>query len=164
MTRQRLELPAAGTCTLVAVRDEADAEFLRQWKNANREAFFYREVISVSSQSEWLHGYLDRDDDYMFLVVEADVPIGCMGFRLIQDAVDIYNVILGRPELGGRGLMGDALKCMTAYAWGCYKLPVTARVLTSNPAARWYESNGFRIVGEYEGYHLLQWCGAQPAI
>ena len=164
MTRQRLVLPTDGTCTLITIRDEADAELLRQWKNANREAFFYQEVISVSGQNAWLHGYLDRDDDYMFLVVQAEVPVGCMGFRRIKDALDVYNVILGRSEFGGRGVMGKALGGMIAHAWECYRLPVTVRVLTSNPAVRWYERNGFRTVSEHEGYHLLQWCGAEPAI
>jgi RimJ/RimL family protein N-acetyltransferase len=164
MTRQRLVLPADGTCTLIAIRDGADAELLRQWKNANREAFFHQEVISVSAQKAWLRGYLERDDDYMFLVHEAAVPVGCMGFRRIEDAVDVYNVILGRSEYGGRGVMGNALGHMIAYAWECYRLPVTARVLTSNPAVRWYERNGFRIAVRFEGYHLLQWSGAEPAV
>lgn len=164
MTREHIVLPAAATCTLVAIHSEADAELLRQWKNANRQAFFHREVISVSGQTEWLHEYLDRDDDYMFLVIEAETVVGCMGFRRIDDAVDVYSVILGRPEYGGRGLMGNALRRMVAYAWQRYRLPVTARVLACNPAVKWYEHNGFRVVREYEGYHLLQWFGVEPAV
>lgn len=140
-----------------------DAELLRVWKNADRSAFFDRSEITVAQQAEWFAGLARRDDDFMFIVDVSGQPVGCMGYRRLDAVIDVYNVICGRREYRRRGLMSRALRAMLGSAEKAYRLPVTARVLRSNPAAAFYTSNGF-IVAEEEGdQFLMLWApGTEP--
>lgn len=123
----------------------SDQENLRNWKNANRQSFFYQQIISSDDQQKWFEAYLKRDDDFMFIVMAAE-PIGCMGFRFSDQVWDVYNVILGRPEFGRKGHMSHALQMMCSFARQLALIPITAKVLKDNPAVSWYKRNAFRVV------------------
>lgn len=136
--------------------DAADLENLRTWKNAHRNAFFYREIITADAQKRWYDGYLEREHDYMFVIRHNSLPIGCIAFRRLDDRIDIYNVIMGRKEMGGKGYMGMALRLILDEAARQYPgLPLTLMVLKENPALHWYLKNGFSIVQEHETYFDL---------
>ena len=53
--------------SLVSATD-ANLENLRIWKNNHRTSFFYQETIQPEQQKRWFQGYLERADDYMFMV------------------------------------------------------------------------------------------------
>ncbi len=95
--------------------NENDIESLRIWKNKNRQYFFYKKLLTTQEQKLWYLSYLDRKNDYIFMVLYNDVKIGCMGFREINGFVDIYNVILGINEFGKKGLMSKALNILCNY-------------------------------------------------
>jgi hypothetical protein len=134
----------------------ADCEDLREWKNQHRDSFFSQQLITPEGQRRWFSGYLERSDDWMFMVQEASETIGCMGFRAREGQADVYNVILGRPQHGGRGLMAGALAIMCSYARRRVDGPVVARVLKSNPATRWYRQRGFEVVSEEDSHYLIK--------
>lgn len=129
---------------------ETHIERLRKWKNKHRKAFFFRETISPQVQREWFQGYLERSDDYMFVVQFRGMTIGCMGFRYVDGEVDIYNVILGIPAMGKRGIMGQALCMLCNYAHREYRSTISVKVLSDNPAIAWYERNGFKEVATFQ--------------
>lgn len=131
---------------------ETDLEHLRQWKNANRFSFFFQEIITPDGQMQWFRNYLQRPDDYMFMVLYAEQAIGCMGFRFIEGVVDIYNVIRGISEIGERGSMSQGLRLMCSYIIREAKADIVARVLLSNPAIAWYQKNGFERGAEHPNY------------
>jgi RimJ/RimL family protein N-acetyltransferase len=134
----------------------SDCEHLRLWKNAHRGSFFFREIITADGQRAWFEGYLERPDDWMFVVLVGDEPIGCMGFRLREGQADVYNVILGRSENGGRGVMARALQLMCSYARARLRCEIVARVLKSNPAMSWYLKRGFNVVSEEDTHYLVK--------
>lgn len=137
--------------------DESNLEHLREWKNQNRDSFNYKHLISKEAQVGWFKEYEQRPDDHMFIVNEGNTPIGCMGFRLESGTLDIYNVILGVREMGGRGSMGKAIALMCSFIRDQYgELRIGLRVLKVNPAVRWYKRNGFIEVGEAGDCFLLQ--------
>lgn len=121
----------------------SDCERMRIWKNEHRLSFFFQELISPQMQAAWYVDYLNRADDYLFVVQHDNFTIGCMGFRLIDKKVDIYNVILGDPDYGGKGYMGKALQLMCSYIMSSYTHSIGLKVLKSNPALNWYLKNGF---------------------
>ena len=123
-----------------------DRNDLREWKNSNRRFFFHQEVITDSRQRLWFEDYLTRADDAMFIVHWAEEKVGCMGYRLCGGEVDLYNIIRGRPDLGGRGLMSHALRIMCSHAQSRYGLPICAKIRRTNPATTWYLRNSFRII------------------
>jgi RimJ/RimL family protein N-acetyltransferase len=135
--------------------DEGDLELLRQWKNDHRSSFFYQEIIKPEEQEHWYVDFCKRQHDYMFLVCYDDLRIGCMGFRLIDNVIDIYNVILGIEDYSGQGLMSKAMALMNQFIASRYHHPVTAKIVKNNPALKWYEKNGFKAIETNEQYNLV---------
>jgi len=129
--------------------EERDLELLRTWKNENKKSFFYQNEISPKQQERWFFGFIERPDDYMFMVElvrkMSQEPIGCMGFRVIDDVIDIYNVIRGKTIKTGFTI-GDALHLMLNFVVSeFYNKDIICKVLIDNPAVSWYERNGFTI-------------------
>ena len=134
----------------------SDCEKIRNWKNEHRFSFFFQELITPQMQEEWFCGYLERPDDHMFAVQHMSEMIGCMGFRLIDNPADIYNVILGDPEYGGKGYMSKAMVLMCSYILSISTKDIGLKVLRANPALKWYLKNGFYEVLAHESYVDLQ--------
>jgi RimJ/RimL family protein N-acetyltransferase len=133
----------------------ADLGNLRQWKNDRREFFFHKEEISYEQQRKWYEAFLKRPYDFMFIAVLDDQSIGCMGIRWLDNAWDVYNVILGRTEFGGRKFMGTAFKIMLAHALSVKVSPITLKVLKQNPSVKWYQKNGFVITAEFDDHYVM---------
>ncbi len=139
-----------------------DVERLRNWKNSNMRFFFHQDYITDRGQLEWFHGYYNRTDDFVFIVMYRRRAIGCMGFRL-KGCIDIYNVILGDKRFGGMGIMSEALQLMIKYILEqYYRINISAKVLLSNSKAiAWYTANGFSKhsyvnQGHVKGYVLME--------
>jgi RimJ/RimL family protein N-acetyltransferase len=121
----------------------SDLDNLRNWKNAHRKYFFLKSIITKKMQLQWFEEFKQRDDDYMFILNYEENKIGCIGYRLLDGLVDIYNVILGNKSFASKGLMSFAIKLLCSYILDNYKSDITVRVLLDNPARKWYEKNGF---------------------
>ena len=122
----------------------ADLENLRNWKNEHRESFFFKGLISPEDQRRWFAAYCERLDDYMFVIRFKGTPIGCIGFRLLDKRLDIYNVILGVAEVGSQGWMRHVLRLTCTYALSRYPgVSLGLKALRANPAVDWYKRNGF---------------------
>ncbi len=135
-----------GDIILKAVERD-DIKLLRKWKNENRKYFFYNKIIKAKQQSEWFQSYISTADDYIFLIEYKGLKIGCIGFRLAGEVIDVYNVILGEKKFGGRGIMGRALRLMCSYIKDIYNKEITLKVLSENKARLWYSRNGFVEAG-----------------
>lgn len=134
---------------------EEDLEDLRLWKNANREAFFFKGEISPEGQREWFRGYLGRPGDFMFIAESEGRKCGCMGFRILSDAADCYNII-GLPACRGLGILGRAMRLMCSYIQLEHGAPVGCLVLKGNPAVGWYEKRGYRIAEARAEHYRLE--------
>lgn len=139
-----------------------DLENLRVWKNTHRFAFFYQELITPEQQLQWFQGYLERTNDWMFIVQDTNAIIGCMGFRLLDQYADIYNVIRARTE--SPGTMGRALRLLCSFIASDFTRDIRARVLLNNPARRWYQHNGFTEIACHDTFVEIQldWSRFQP--
>ena len=135
--------------------NENDLENLRQWKNEQREFFFYKDIITPEQQRAWFVKFQARNHDYMFIVDLNGKAIGCMGIRMFDEVWDIYNVILGLPDYGKKGYMGQALQAMLTYAQSVSQSPITLQVLKANPAVEWYKKNGFVAIAEQADHYSL---------
>ncbi len=142
--RQNFKILSLGNKITLWTISREDIELLRKWKNENKDYFFYSKEISSSEQLKWFDGYLERKEDYIFVIEYNGIKIGCIGFRVIDTQIDIYNVILGDKRFGRQGLMSLALKLMCSYIINNYNLNITLKVLAENKIARvWYRKNGF---------------------
>lgn len=129
-----------------------DQENLRNWKNDNRYSFFHQELITPAAQQEWFEAYLRRNEDFMFLIRSGSVSIGCIGFRLCETNWDVYNAILGATAFSGRGYMKQSMMMMCSYALSLKSLPITAKVLITNPIQQWYYRSGFLVRAVHADY------------
>lgn len=137
--------------------EKKDQENLRNWKNQNRQFFFFKDLISLVDQMKWFSEYLKRLDDYIFVVSIHMQDIGCLGFRLSNgDEIDIYNVILGLPSMGKKGFMSQSIRMMCSFVLQEYSHPITLKVLLDNPAYDWYVRQGFRNVSVHDIYRKLE--------
>ena len=134
-----------------------DAEVLRLWKNEHKEFFFYNKEISSQEQQDWIKSLSKRLNDYMFIISEDKIPVGCIGSRLLDDYVDIYNVILGNKEYKGKHVMKNALWAVVSLCNLIYmNKSIRVSVLNNNPAIKWYEKIGFQIIDRFQDYVLMQ--------
>jgi RimJ/RimL family protein N-acetyltransferase len=136
-----------------------DLENLRNWKNLNKQYFFFQGEISEEGQRIWFGQYLSRPNDYMFMVEACGKCIGCMGIRIDPQEEaewDVYNVILGLPEQGRKGYMSQALYMMCSWAHKWKQLPIRAKVLSANPALSWYCHNDFGVISHHDDYVRIE--------
>ncbi len=157
---ERLSVLSQGGEVELRAIEASDQEELRRWKNANRFAFFFQDVISREQQDEWFRGYLDRPNDFMFVVLVAETRIGCMGFRLLEQKADIYNVIRWEESIG-KGRMGTALRLMCSLIRAHCTSDIGAKVLKDNPAVHWYCRNGFKIESVQESHYEVRLSQAE---
>lgn len=155
-----LVLKSAGTPRVVLRGATAgDLEELRAWKNAEKRWFFFKGDITMAMQEEWFGNYLRRADDVLFIVEYEGRKAGTIGLRLLKDgSADIYNVIAA-PGYRGKGLMKAALATLCSYAAGLNPAKLSCLVLKGNPAAKFYESCGFRRAGGdeiHDAYELTR--------
>ncbi len=134
--------------TVLRAANGLDLLNLRNWKNAQREFFFHTAEITQEQQQAWFDAYLSRPNDYMLIVDVNEREIGCMGIRLLAGEWDVYNVILGDDMHAKKGYMSKAFQAMIAFASAQIFLPITLKVLKHNPAASWYQKQGFEIMSE----------------
>jgi ribosomal protein S18 acetylase RimI-like enzyme len=152
MLKENLILESSEVGVQLRAIEQTDCGNLRQWKNANRFSFFSQGIITREQQIQWFENYLTRPDDYMFIASVDRKSVGCMGFRMIDHRADVYNVILGKPEFGGRGLMSQAMQLMASFIISDLTRNVMAHVLRSNPAIDWYRKNGFREKATHDNF------------
>jgi RimJ/RimL family protein N-acetyltransferase len=142
--------------------NSADLENLRTWKNENKNSFFLKEEITPEQQRKWYTNFSQREHDHMFIVEQEHngdwEPIGCMGFRKLDDegCIDGYNIIRSKKIEPASFSMSDAFGGMLAYAASLHpRLPLYVKVLSHNPAVAWYEKNNFKTIDEKDGYVLM---------
>ena len=160
--KRKITISATNDAAVVLRSAEwTDLESLRAWKNANRQYFFFKDLIDSDGQRRWFRGHLQRPDDYMFMVIADSKAIGCLGIRVLDDGLDIYNVILGDERFGRKGIMSRGIRMMMKFACDRHPgLPVRLKVLKNNPALQWYERNGFHAIGAGDDHVALKFDGS----
>ena len=147
--------PAEPRVSLRAV-EPRDLDDLRVWKNANKKGFFFQGDITPEMQKDWFASYLQRPDDFMFVVEHEGRKAGCMGFRLQKDgSADAYNIIAA-PGGAGKGLMKAAMRLMCAHIASHHTRDIGCLVVKGNPAVSFYEHCGFKVVGDGGRHHILK--------
>lgn len=135
-----------------------DIETLRVWKNANRQAFFYKNEISFEQQKVWFESFSEIRDQKMFLLEQSGQPIGCVGFRVVRSReVDLFNLILGEVAYRGRGLMSMAYQSLEKKLSSLGVVRIEAKVIPSNhKAIAFYLKQEFRVQNETSSYLIMK--------
>jgi RimJ/RimL family protein N-acetyltransferase len=136
--------------------EKEDLELLRISKNKNKQYFHHKKDITVEEQRAWFDEHKKRNDDFMFVCQDKTSKdiYGCMGFRLLENVLDGYNIMRTKDIKGTS--MKDALILLVKYAKDVYpRLVFQVRVLEDNPALSWYEKIGFRRSYHQDNFFAL---------
>ena len=134
-----------------------DIEKLREWKNKNRKSFFYDKIINQEEQIKWFNKYLETSENFLFMIELDKSPIGCLGFKMVGEDADIYNVILGANEQKGKGVMSLALKILCSYIITLNVKKIYLKVLkTNSKAVNFYTKNLFSIKNEENNHYFME--------
>ena len=137
--------------------EQKDQNMLRQWKNKNRDYFFFKDEINAEMQQIWFEKYLNDSNNFLFAVEYNMTLIGCMGFKVTPEGADVYNIILGNDSFAKSGIMSKAMKIMCSYILEIGIDKVFLKVLQSNKIAyEWYLKNSFSKKYSSEDYHFLE--------
>lgn len=142
-----LRSPALPDIELESI-DVSHLEVLRRWKNAHRHRFFHQTEISPDEQTAWFARHSQISDDWIFVIRERSMIVGCLGVRRETDSVDIYNVLTADDVPRAVDTIAAAMDLACSYAFEKFALPIRARVLLTNPVRRWARHRGFVEIGE----------------
>ena len=147
--RHRFVLSSVDAEPVVTLRTivPADLERLRLWKNAFRTRFFFRDEITPEMQLRWYEGYLDRAKDFMFIGETGGMELGCVGFRVLGEEAEIYNIIGARPPLPP-GSLEAGFRLLCTYIRDAHAPRIVGKILKDNPVLPLGEWLGFRLVSD----------------
>jgi len=150
MTQARISRVVEGDATL-RMLSALDLPQTLAWRNHSdsRRWFHSTEVIAPEQHQSWFGNYLERDDDYMFIVELA----GAARAQVAVYGIDRYDAMFGRllvdPAVRGQGLGHRAtLLCLRAAGDQLGLRRLVLEVKHDNaPARRAYERAGFVELG-----------------
>ncbi len=101
--------------------------------------------------------YIDRPDDYMFIIEADQKPVGQIGLYNITDdghSAEFGRLMIGEKSCLGKGVARAATTAMLAYAFEALRISrVFLEVRLENaPAIGLYRSLGFMQVQEANGF------------
>jgi RimJ/RimL family protein N-acetyltransferase len=136
---------------------ESDLASTLTWRNQDhvRRWFLHSEVITPAQHRGWFDGYVERDDDFVFLIEEMRElrkPVGQVALYRIDWArrwAEYGRLMIGEADATGRGLAREATSVLVEYAIGTLGLrEIELTVLADNAAAiAIYRGCGFRQEG-----------------
>jgi RimJ/RimL family protein N-acetyltransferase len=90
---------------------EADLEFVRELRNANREFFFHDGEISPEQQRQWFRMLGTKPIDF-FVIEDDGAVVGTISAKHSPGWVEIGNLLLV-PAARGKGVMRQAVSQLT---------------------------------------------------
>lgn len=137
--------------------EESDLETTLGWRNRDDARVWFKtsSPLSLEQHQAWFHRYLNKDDDFLF-VVEADGKlVGQASVYDIQWDKGLAEIgrFLVAPESSGKGYIGKACEALIRLCTD----KLTLRYLflevieANNRAIRLYQRNGFEEERRYTG-------------
>jgi len=105
MTSATLE-PVTSEDAVLRMLGPADLELTRAWRNhpQSREGFHSTAPIEPEQHLAWYRAYLERDDDFMFVMEVAGRPAAQAGLYDIAGGSAEFGRLLVDPAARGEGL------------------------------------------------------------
>lgn len=141
--------------------EESDLAMTLFWRNQDdiRKWFLSSEMISLTHHYEWYREYLERDNDYVFVIEElrdlrrAVGQVSIYGIDYVDKKAEYGRLMIGDPEARRKGIAKEATKLILRYCLNELGIEkVKLEVLPSNePAIGIYRGCGFEEISEVEG-------------
>lgn len=165
MTKQTIPPIERGQIRL-RLLEESDLPMTLKWRNQDhiRKWFIHSEVISPEQHQEWFKQYLERDNDYVFIIEEtrnSHKPVGQISLyniALDEKKAELGRFMIGDAETPGKGLAKPATQLLVEVAFNRFRLKeVYLRVLRHNLSAiSVYHQCGFRLERERDSLVMMK--------
>src|SRR2546421_2333666 len=160
MTKRHIE-PVAGGRVRLRLLEESDLPTTLSWRNQDRvrKWFLDSDVITAEVHQEWFRQYVNRDDDFVFIIEETrDLmrPIGQLAIYNIDPVkrrAEFGRMVIGEPDALLKGLAKEAtmLACEIAFeTLGLNELEAFIKSANAMSHAA-LSSVGFHETGEQDG-------------
>ncbi len=156
-----LVAPIVGPRVRLRPLAEGDLPLTLAWRNQDpiRRWFVHSELLTWEQHRSWFARYLERDDDFLFLIEETSQlkkPVGQVGlYRIDRQArcAEYGRIMIGEPDAQGQGLAAEATAALLDFAFREWNLhTIELEVFADNERAlRIYLRNGFESVELREG-------------
>lgn len=140
-----------------------DIECIRNWRNGDlsRVWFINNERITSQQQKAWYEGYLDKEEEIVFIIEEhkgLNQPIGMVSLYNIntdKKEAEFGRMLIGPEAVRGKGYGLTATKMICKFGFDYYGLKkIYLYVLKENTRAiKTYENAGFNVTEEVERYN-----------
>lgn len=105
--------------------EAADLQMTLAWRNKDhiRQWFLHSGVVTASQHEAWFRAYLERDDDFVFVIEETESmrrPIGQVSLYHVDAArgrAEFGRLMIGDPAAAGLGLAKLATEAVVAHAF-----------------------------------------------
>jgi diamine N-acetyltransferase len=138
--------------------EEGDLALTRAWRNQDHIGrwFLTSDPITPEQHQEWFRRYLERDDDFVFVIEETEIlkcPVGQVSVYHIdwsQGSAEFGRLMLGEEKALGRGLARQATRRLIDEAFGSWGLrELHLECLRQNRRAlAVYADCGFEVIEE----------------
>lgn len=133
-----------------------DLEKMRRWRNSDwaRSFFLTNEIISEEQQKKWYESYINKPDDYMFIIQLGDIDVGTAALYHVDStnrSSEFGRLLVAEEIARGKGVGEKVVASICNFALGKLKLKeVTLEVFSDNTKAiHIYTKAGFRLIEKY---------------
>jgi diamine N-acetyltransferase len=154
---KRMLQPFGNATVQLRLITEADLDLTMGWRNRDdvRGWFKNSQIITTDQHRTWFAKYVERDDDFVFIVEALGRPVGqasVYGIEWEKRSAEVGRFVAA-PEAGGRGYIGLACGELLQFCRTNLNLNfVLLEVKEDNERAiRLYARNGFREQGRAHG-------------
>ncbi|MFC3799808.1 GNAT family N-acetyltransferase [Cohnella sp. GCM10012308] len=133
----------------------SDLEIMRIWRNSEWARFYFLNSTEISSeqQEKWYLSYLNKENDYMFMIIWEGQKVGVVALynHDLQNKTIEFGRLLLVPEMRGKGIAKKVVFLLTDLSLNELEANrIVLEVLQTNKvAAKLYEKCGFHFQGEY---------------
>ena len=158
--------PLLGQRLRLRLIEAGDLPLTLAWRNQDhiRRWFIHSDLLTLETHRAWFLKYLERDDDFLFLIEETDrlrKPIGQVGLYGInwrERTAEYGRILIGEPDARGERFAGEATTTLLAFAfreWGLRE--ISLEVLSNNERAICvYRRCGFEFTSDKNGLVLMR--------
>ncbi len=138
--------------------EEPDLPMTLKWRNQDhiRRWFIHSEILSIDQHQNWFDAYLQKDNDYLFIIEIFDIyrPVGQISLYNIDWAshcAEYGRLIIGEADAHGKGIAKEASRMLLHFAFSVLGLKeITLEVHKDNkPALTIYVACGFKEISKH---------------
>ncbi|TIP03030.1 MAG: GNAT family N-acetyltransferase [Mesorhizobium sp.] len=135
--------------------EERDLETILAWRNRDEARVWFKNSgkIAFDAHLAWYRSYLQKEDDFFFLVEANGEPVGQCGVYHIDNGSAEIGRFLVAPEMAGKGYIGRSCAEIIRFGTGFLNLSyLFLEVMEENAKAiRVYTRQGFAEESRKDG-------------